>query len=211
MNIPLPTQNLNASKLYIKDGILYLRHGESFQNVMYRLTYFMKGHNYCYYCKKRFPRNEITMDHMYPRSLGGPTIPQNLIPACKGCNGDKSDMTYDQFKTLLSLKASQRDSYANKINALKEGFKRIGMFQIPSEWITPVKVDRIHTNVDFANLVNSKYNKVKKYYEIYGSFQYPIVLDRNYFSLDGFYILFVAKSMDIQYVPAIVLDNVEIR
>lgn len=211
MNIPLPTKNLNASKLYIKNGILYLRHGESFQNVMYRLTYFMKGRHFCYYCKKRFPRNEITMDHMYPRSTGGPTIPQNLLPACKDCNGDKSDMTYDQYKTLLSLDIFEQTSYINKINALKEGYKKIRMFQIPSDWITPVEVNKIHTNVDFANLVNSKYDKVKKYYETYGSFQYPIVLDRKYYSLDGFYVLFVAKSLDIEYVPAIILDNVEMR
>lgn len=211
MNIPLPTKNLNASKLYIKDGILYLRHGESFLNVMYRLTYFMKGRHYCYYCKKRFPRSEITMDHMYPRSLGGPTIPQNLLPSCKSCNGDKSDMTYEQYMTLLSLDDYSQIGYINKINSLKEGYKRIGIFQIPSDWITPVETDRIHTNVDFANLVNSKYDKVKKYYETYGAFQYPIVLDRKYHSLDGFYVLFVAKSMNIEYVPAIVLDNVEMR
>jgi hypothetical protein len=211
MNITLPTQNLNASGLRIRNGILYLRHGESFQNVIYRLTYFMKGKNFCYYCKKKIPRNEITMDHMYPRSVGEPTIPQNLLPACKSCNGSKSDMTYEQYMTLLSLGPFEADSYLSKITALKEGYKKIGSFQIPSDWITPVKTDNIHTNIDFANLVSTKYDKVKKYYETYGSFQYPIVLDRKNFSLDGFYVLFVAKSLDVEYIPAIVLDNVEMR
>lgn len=211
MIITLPSQNLNTNDLHIKDGVLYLRHSQSYQNVIYRLTYFMKGRHYCYYCKKRVPRDEITMDHMYPRSLGGPTIPQNLIPACRDCNSRKSDMTYEQFRTLMSLDASDRHSYINKVRSLKEGYRKIGMFQIPSDWVTPIEVDRIHTNVDFANISNSKYEKVKLFYETYGNFQYPIVIDRNDHSLDGFYVLFVAKSLDVQYIPAIVLDNVEMR
>ena len=211
MIIPLPTQNLNSNDLRIIDGVLYLKHSQSFQNVMYRLTYFMKGRHFCYYCKKSVPRDEITMDHMYPRSIGGPTIPQNLLPSCRECNSHKADMTYNQFKIWMSLDASKRHSYICKINALKEGYRKIGVLQIPFDWITPVEVDQIHTNIDFANISNVKYDKVKHYYETYGSFQYPIVLDRNYHSLDGFYVLFVAKSMDIQYVPAVVLDNVEMR
>lgn len=171
----------------------------------------MKGRHFCYYCKKSVPRNEMTMDHMYPRSIGGPTIPQNLLPACRDCNGHKSDMNYDQFRTWMSLDSSKRHSYVCQLNALKEGYRKIGVLQIPQDWVTPAEVDRIHTNVDFANISNVKYDKVKHYYETYGSFQYPIVLDRNYYSLDGFYVLFVAKSMDIQYVPAVVIDNVEMR
>ena len=211
MNIPLPTRNLNASKLCIRNGILYLRHGESYTNVIYRLTYFMKGHNYCYYCKKMFPKSEITMDHMYPRSVGGPTIPQNLLPSCKECNGKKSFMNYEQYQEYLTLNESSQSSYMSKAYELVEGYKKIGMYQIPSEWITPFPVDKIHTNTDFANVSTEKFDKIKKYYETYGSFQSPVILDRKHYCLDNFYILFVAKSLGIEYLPVIILDNVEMR
>ena len=212
MNIILPCQNLKEKDLRIENGILYLGYGYSFQNVMYNLTYFMKGKNYCYYCKRTIPRNKITMDHMYPRSTGGPTIPQNLIPSCKRCNSEKSDMTFAQYQTYLNLSSfSERKSYLSTITSLKEGIKNMGMFEIPNEWITPVKTSEIHTNIDFANISETKFQKAKSYYKTYHGFQVPMILDRNLYSLDGFYVLFVAKSSDISYVPAIVLDNVEIR
>lgn len=212
MNITLPTENLKTKDFLINDGILYLRYGQSFQGAMYALTYFMKGRHFCYYCKKSFPRNEITMDHMYPRSTGGPTIPQNIIPACKECNTTKADMTKNQFLHYLSLHSEVEQSlFASKMRNLKDDYKSIGMFEIPIEWITPIRVCKIHTSIDFANLSDSKFKKVKAYYEEHHSFQHPIILDRNLYSLDGFYILFVAKACEVPVIPAIVLDNVEIR
>lgn len=212
MNIILPCQDLKTKDLRIGNGILYLRYGVSFQSTMYNLTYFMKGKNYCYYCKRSIPRNEITMDHMYPRSTGGPTIPQNLIPSCKRCNAEKADMTFAQYQFYLKLGSeSERKAYLSKVTSLKEGIKSTGLFEIPNEWITPVKTSEIHTSVDFANISETKFQKIKLYYETYHSFQVPMILDRNLYSLDGFYVLFVAKSSNIPYVPAIILDNVEIR
>ena len=211
MNIILPSKNLKTRDFKIQNGILYLRYGQSFQNIMYFLTYFMKGRHYCYYCKKTFPRTEITMDHMYPRSTGGPTIPQNLIPACKHCNGEKSNLTTEQYLIYLSKKnAEEKEKYFSEIRCFKKGLRYIGLFEIPITWITPVNVNDIHTSIDFSNISEEKYKKVKSYYEKYHQFQTPIILDRNLYSLDGFYILFVAKTCNIPMVPAIILDNVEI-
>lgn len=85
------------------------------------------------------------------------------------------------------------------------------MFEIPIEWITPIKISSIHTSIDFANISDSKFEKVKSYYLEHHSFQHPIILDRNLYSLDGFYVLFVAKSCGVPVVPGIILENVEIR
>ena len=212
MNIILPSKNIRTKDFLIKDGILYLRYSQSFQNVMYALTYFMKGKRFCYYCKSKIPKSEITMDHMYPRSTGGPSIPQNLIPSCKKCNSEKADMTFEQYQTFLSISSSVlKKQYLANINAYKEGVKAIGMFEIPNTWISPVKVSKIHTQIDFADISEAKCQKAKLYFEQHHQFQKPIVLDRNYFSLDGFYVLFVAKSYDVEYVPAIILENVEVR
>lgn len=212
MNIILPTKNLRTKDFLIKDGILYLRYGQSFQNAIYSLTYFMKGKRFCYYCKKSFPRNEITMDHMYPRSTGGPTIPQNLIPSCKGCNSKKKDMTFEQYQHFLAISSDiGRKMYLAKVSSFKEGIKAIGMFEIPNNWITPVKVDAIHTQIDLSDISEQKLKKAISYYQQHHQFQKAIILDRNFFSLDGLYVLLVAKSCEVEYVPAIVLENVEVR
>jgi len=43
----------------------------------------------CAYCGKRFPIHELTYDHVTPKSRGGQTSWNNIITACKTCNGKK--------------------------------------------------------------------------------------------------------------------------
>lgn len=68
-----------------ESGILkfYAKKGK-FHDVMYDLTYELKGGYQCYYCGSIIEMpSKMTLDHIYPVSLGGPTIPQNLVPACR--------------------------------------------------------------------------------------------------------------------------------
>lgn len=52
----------------------------------------------CYYCKKKFPPKELTMDHIVPLSRGGTTTPGNTVPACRDCNKNKGvDTPIDIF------------------------------------------------------------------------------------------------------------------
>lgn len=44
----------------------------------------------CHYCQKKFPVEELTMDHLIPLIRGGKSIKSNLVPACKECNNKKS-------------------------------------------------------------------------------------------------------------------------
>jgi 5-methylcytosine-specific restriction protein A len=43
----------------------------------------------CHYCRKKFPVDQITMDHLIPLIRGGKSIKSNLVPACKDCNNKK--------------------------------------------------------------------------------------------------------------------------
>ncbi len=45
----------------------------------------------CQYCGKVLPRNELTIDHVIPRSRGGKSNWQNVVLACIQCNADKGD------------------------------------------------------------------------------------------------------------------------
>lgn len=212
MNITLPCTNLKTSDLFIQNGILRLRYGKSFHDTIYSLTYFMKGHHYCYYCKKHKPRSEMSLDHIYPRTTGGPTLPQNLIPACKDCNTTKSILTLEQFKNYQQLgDDTKKRDYMNLMWNYKEGLKKIGIYEFPNSWLSEQDIDKIHTTIIFSFLSKTKIEKKKLYFKTYRHFQSPVILDRNFFILDGFYTFYLAKLYGIRKVPCIILTNVEVK
>jgi hypothetical protein len=56
----------------------------------------LRRDNYtCRYCGASAPDVELTVDHVIPRVLGGPTEPSNLVTACAGCNAGKASTSPD--------------------------------------------------------------------------------------------------------------------
>lgn len=48
----------------------------------------------CYLCGKPITRvNELSQDHIIPKSKGGQTVESNLLPTHKRCNNRKNDMS----------------------------------------------------------------------------------------------------------------------
>lgn len=103
MNVELPTKNLRANSFLIKDGILFVRNRWSLKQVMSSLTYQIKGRRECYYCHKKFFPSEMTLDHLYPQQIGGPTITNNLVPCCNECNGKKGNLTREEYFVFSHL------------------------------------------------------------------------------------------------------------
>ncbi len=52
----------------------------------------------CYYCGRKFPPNELTMDHVVPIIRGGRSEKNNLVPACKECNARKKHQLGFEFQ-----------------------------------------------------------------------------------------------------------------
>ncbi len=50
----------------------------------------------CQYCAERFPANELTFDHVMPRSRGGLTEWSNVVAACAPCNLKKANRTPEE-------------------------------------------------------------------------------------------------------------------
>lgn len=44
---------------------------------------------HCVYCGKKFPSNQLTMDHITPLIKGGSHTLSNIVPACGPCNSKK--------------------------------------------------------------------------------------------------------------------------
>lgn len=47
----------------------------------------------CQYCGVALSANDLTVEHVLPRSRGGPTSWENCVAACEGCNARKADRT----------------------------------------------------------------------------------------------------------------------
>ncbi len=43
----------------------------------------------CYFCKKKFSKTQLTMDHLIPLVRGGKSIKNNIVVSCKSCNSQK--------------------------------------------------------------------------------------------------------------------------
>lgn len=47
----------------------------------------------CFYCGEP----ATTIDHKVPHSRGGQTIKENCVPCCNTCNGQKGNLTTEEF------------------------------------------------------------------------------------------------------------------
>jgi 5-methylcytosine-specific restriction endonuclease McrA len=47
----------------------------------------------CMYCRKRFPLQQLSLDHVVPRSQGGATDWENIVTSCVRCNVKKGGRT----------------------------------------------------------------------------------------------------------------------
>lgn len=199
---------------YIENGILKIRKTASFRYVVYELTFLLKGGKHrCKYCNRMVSNKKVTMDHLYPQDMGGPTITNNLLPACQKCNNEKTNMTAKEYKKYVKLKREGKQKvFLKELEAKKEDIRSRKEYQIPKSWvcekeITTIILD-IRLNEDSSQ--TAKYKKVQDFYLRYEYFQKPIVVDKNGFLLDGFYTVMYAKDHYIKTIPAIQLENVEV-
>lgn len=66
-----------------------------------RRNLYARDANRCQYCGKRFPTTELSLDHVVPRSQGGPMAWENVVCACLRCNVKKGGRTPKQANMRL--------------------------------------------------------------------------------------------------------------
>ena len=69
-----------------------------------RFNVFLRDKFSCQYCGSK---NELTFDHLFPRSRGGKTDWNNVVTACSGCNVKKGGRLYQKSGMLLQHKPYQ--------------------------------------------------------------------------------------------------------
>jgi 5-methylcytosine-specific restriction enzyme A len=55
----------------------------------------------CYYCRRQFSPQDLTMDHIVPLSRGGKTTKGNIVAVCKECNSKKKYLLPMEWEEYL--------------------------------------------------------------------------------------------------------------
>ena len=182
-----------------------------FRKIMYDLTYALKGRQTCYYCGKKIPPNKSTLDHIYPKDIGGPTVPNNMEISCEHCNCEKGNMTYAQYLEYRSLDSKEQSKLKVFVARHREQMRLNHKYEIPEEWITNIELSSIIVEWLFKEKYKGeKYKNIKEFYEKYGCFQKPIVVNSNNYLFDGFTQMVYARDIGLKTVPAIVIENIKI-
>jgi 5-methylcytosine-specific restriction protein A len=63
------------------------------------------GEGKCYHCEGKFPKEQLTMDHLIPLARGGKTTKNNVVVSCHECNANKKYFT----RAELALQELQKD------------------------------------------------------------------------------------------------------
>ena len=142
MNIQLPDKFFQwydwKRYAYIDDGILYIQGDVNYENLMYSLTYSIFDYQRCAYCGQKLTMETRTLDHMYPRNWGGISIPDNLIPSCSSCNGQKSNMTVEQYIQWLKTDQGSRSNLYAKF--VRENEKVDLYYQLHQHYPRPIVI-----------------------------------------------------------------------
>lgn len=88
-----------------------------------RRNIYMRDHYTCQYCGIRPPKEELTIDHVIPRSRGGRSVWENVVLACQGCNSRKGDLLPEDARMQL-LKVPKRPHWMSTLRNTLRGPER---------------------------------------------------------------------------------------
>ena len=91
-----------------------------------RSNLFLRDMYQCQFCEDVFNKNDLTIDHVIPKSMGGTTTWENCVTACKSCNWDKGS------KLTKPVREPFRPEYFNLVSKWK---KKPTQIQYHPDWL----------------------------------------------------------------------------
>jgi 5-methylcytosine-specific restriction endonuclease McrA len=94
----------------------------------------------CQYCGKKFPSNELSLDHVIPKSQGGRATWENIVCCCVGCNVKKGGRTPVQAHMhLISKPHKPKRSPVINIRLADERYASWKQFLDTAYWTVELK------------------------------------------------------------------------
>jgi 5-methylcytosine-specific restriction endonuclease McrA len=93
-----------------------------------RANIYLRDNYECQYCGKKFSSGDLTLDHVVPRSQGGPRTWENIVTACRRCNSTKANLSCDDAG-MFPLREPRIPLTLPLVP------KRFGVPSIPIQWI----------------------------------------------------------------------------
>ena len=103
-----------------------------------RRNLFKRDHSTCQYCGCQPGTEELTIDHVLPRSQGGQTTWENCVLACVACNAHKANRTPDQAGMKLR-RAPVRPSWKPLYDATGVRIASWSRFLSDAYWNVPLE------------------------------------------------------------------------
>lgn len=95
--ITVQDKQIKLPKIVVLKKYININHAPKFS----RKNVYLRDNYTCQYCGKKFPTEELTFDHVMPRCKGGKTTWENIVTACKCCNGKKGGKTLQEANMKL--------------------------------------------------------------------------------------------------------------
>lgn len=86
-----------------------------------RLAVILQQGVVCPYCKEEVPIKKVSIDHILPRSKGGPDTAANIHFTCLKCNRAKGNLLHEEFILFLSLLDPYPEIKRNVLGRLRAG------------------------------------------------------------------------------------------
>jgi 5-methylcytosine-specific restriction endonuclease McrA len=99
-----------------------------------RPNLFRRDDHSCQYCGQQLPGSKLQIEHVVPRSRGGPTTWDNCVAACDACNSAKADKTPREAGMKLRKKPTTP--------SWKPGV-RIPRGEVLASWVPFLKKERV--------------------------------------------------------------------
>ena len=97
-----------------------------------RKTILFRDNYECQYCGDEFMKHQLTLDHVIPKSRGGPKSWENLATCCVSCNQKKGDKTPSE--AYMDILRVPREPSWKLWSSPAWMMRKHGSKKIPEQW-----------------------------------------------------------------------------
>lgn len=91
-SIIVSNKEIKLPKVVVLKKYINVFHNPKFS----RKNVYLRDDYTCQYCGNKFKAEDLTFDHVLPRCKGGQTTWDNIVTACRDCNGRKGGKTLEE-------------------------------------------------------------------------------------------------------------------